>query len=79
MGDLGLSEYCVDISNCSAEDVTARVDRVIAEMDEVKARVGYHVAQFQSRLTLQFDTLFLENSKETHIESEDAFSIGSAR
>jgi polysaccharide pyruvyl transferase WcaK-like protein len=67
MEDMGLSDYCVDISRSDADDLTARADRLIANMDDVKARIGRHVAQYQSLLDSQFDGLFLANA-ETHTE-----------
>lgn len=63
MESLGLSDYCVDISRCDAEDLTARADRLIANMDEVKARIGCNVAQFQLQVNRQFDDLFLKNEE----------------
>src|SRR5262249_51433528 len=62
MEDLGLSEYCLDISRCDAGDLTARADHLLANADEVKARIGKNVAHFQAQLARQFDDLFLESS-----------------
>src|SRR6202035_2763592 len=38
MGDMGLSEYCMDIANCDATGLTASFDRLLANMDDVKVR-----------------------------------------
>lgn len=61
MEELGLSEYCVDIGQCSADDLTARTERLLANAEDVKARIGRSVADFRSQLNRQFDELFLEN------------------
>lgn len=61
MAELGLSDYCVDISQCEAEDLTARADRLLADADAIKAGIAANVARFQAQLTEQFDELFLEN------------------
>ena len=63
MENLGLSDYCVDISRCDVDDLTARADHLIGNMDEVKARIDRRVTQFQSQLNLQFDALFLANEE----------------
>jgi polysaccharide pyruvyl transferase WcaK-like protein len=77
MESLGLSDYCVDISRCDAADLTARADRLIANMDEVKALIDSHVTQFRTQLNLQFDDLFSDNT-EYHAEGL-ACSRGEAR
>jgi polysaccharide pyruvyl transferase WcaK-like protein len=69
MGDMGLSEYCMDIATCDATGLTARFDRLLVNMDDVKVRICRHVAQFQSSLTSQFDCLF-RASPETHTEDQ---------
>ncbi|HEV2573707.1 MAG TPA: polysaccharide pyruvyl transferase family protein [Beijerinckiaceae bacterium] len=65
MNDLGLSDYCVDISRCDADDLKFRADQLIANMDEIKARICMNAAKFQSQLNLQFDALFLPDA-DTH-------------
>jgi len=77
MESLGVADYCIDISRCDAGDLTARADRLIANMDEVKALIGRNVAQFQAQLNLQFDDLFSANTK-SHAEGA-AYSKGEAR
>jgi polysaccharide pyruvyl transferase WcaK-like protein len=68
MDDMGLSEYCVDIATCEADDLTARFDRLLANRDDVKARIRRHVARSQSLLESQFDSLFRANAE---IQTED--------
>lgn len=77
MEDMGLSDYCVDISNCDAGDLAARVDHLVANMDDVRARISGHVVQFQSLLTSQFDGLFAANAETA--ENEHALSVRSVR
>jgi polysaccharide pyruvyl transferase WcaK-like protein len=63
MKDMGLSEYCIGITNCDPEWLTASFDRLIANMDDVKARVRRHVEQCQALLASQFDYLFRASAK----------------
>ena len=58
MAALGLSDYCVDIARCDAEDLTARADQLLANADAIKARIKQSVSDFQEQLTEQFDELF---------------------
>ena len=58
MAALGLSEYCVDIARCDAEDLTARTDQLLANAAEIKARIEQTVSGFRVQLTEQFDELF---------------------
>jgi polysaccharide pyruvyl transferase WcaK-like protein len=74
MKDMGLSEYCVDITKCDAEWLTARFDHMVANMDDVKAGIRRHVDKCQSLLASQFDGLF-----QMHTEGEDITSIRSVR
>jgi polysaccharide pyruvyl transferase WcaK-like protein len=69
MGDMGLSEYCMDIATCDATGLTIRFDRLLGNMDDVKVRILRHVTQFQSRLASQFDCLF-RASPEIHTEDQ---------
>lgn len=63
MHDLDLADYCVDISRCDAADLTARFDRLIANIEDVKERISRKVAEFQSLLDSQYDALFLANAE----------------
>ena len=76
MDDMELSEYCVDIATFDAAGLTARFDRLLANMDDVKARIRRHVAQFQSLLASQFDCLF-RASTETQTEDRHLLSVRS--
>ena len=78
MKDMDVPEYCVDITRCDAEWLTARFDQLVANMDDVKARVRRHVEQYQSLLASQFDALFRPGTN-NHIENEDPPSIRSVR
>ncbi len=70
MEALGLSEYCVDISRCEAEDLTAKAEQMLANADEIRDRIGRNVADLQDMLARQFDELFLgdreDNVKKTN-------------
>jgi polysaccharide pyruvyl transferase WcaK-like protein len=77
MGDMGLTKYCVGISEFDAGDLIARFDNLIADIDDVKARIRRHVECFQSLLVSQFDGLFRTNA-EIHGD-ERVLSIRSAR
>ena len=76
MDDMGLSEYCMDIATCDAADLKERFDRLVANRDDVKARIRQHVAQFQSSLVSQFDCLF-QASPETQTEDQHLISVRS--
>jgi polysaccharide pyruvyl transferase WcaK-like protein len=58
MEDMGLAKYCVDIATFNAADLTTKFDDLLANMDEVKARISRQVAQRQSLLKSQLDLLF---------------------
>jgi polysaccharide pyruvyl transferase WcaK-like protein len=58
MDDAGLSEYCLDISECSAGRLTAMLDRLVENRDEMKFLIRRNVANAQRVLTAQFDGLF---------------------
>ena len=76
MGDMGLSEYCVDIATCDAAGLTARFDHLLVSRDDVKARIRRHVAQSQSLLESQFDCLF-RASDETQTEDQHLLTVRS--
>lgn len=58
MKDLGLSDYCVDITKCDAKDLTAKFDHLVDNMDQVKTRIRLRVEQYQYLLATQFNDLF---------------------
>jgi len=76
MSDMGLSEYCVDIATCDAAGLTARFDHLLANRDDVKARIRRHVAQSRSLLESQFDSLF-RASTETQTEDQHLVTVRS--
>ncbi|MCU1376907.1 MAG: hypothetical protein JWO68_4193 [Actinomycetia bacterium] len=76
MGDIGLSEYCVDITTCDAAGLTTRFDRLLANRDDVQARIRRHVAQSQCLLESQFDCLF-RASTEPQAEDQHLLSVRS--
>lgn len=77
MEDMELSDYCVDISKFDADDLIARFDRLIVDMDGVRARISRHATRSQSQLSSQFDSLFLANAETA--EDKHALSIRSVR
>jgi polysaccharide pyruvyl transferase WcaK-like protein len=78
MDDMGLTRYCVDISELDATDLAARFDHLDANIDDVKARIRRHVAHFQALLTSQFDCLFATNVQ-MRSKDEQVLSIRSER
>ena len=58
MEDWGLSAYCVDIAACDGGRLTAAFERLVANIDDVKHRIGSNVAASQRELDRQFDELF---------------------
>jgi polysaccharide pyruvyl transferase WcaK-like protein len=58
MDDFELSEYCVDIRKFDVDLLTSTFDRLVANMDDIKACVPRKVACYQRELALQFDQLF---------------------
>jgi polysaccharide pyruvyl transferase WcaK-like protein len=74
MNDMELAKYCVSISDCDAGDLIARFDHLVANIDDVKARIRRHVTHFQSLLASQFDGLFRANA-EAHAEDRHVVSI----
>jgi polysaccharide pyruvyl transferase WcaK-like protein len=78
MKDMGLSEYCVDITKCNAEWLTAGLDRLVTNTDDVKRRIRRHVERCQLLLASQFDSLF-QASANTDTKDEDLLPIRSGR
>jgi hypothetical protein len=58
MDDFELSKYCLDIRNLDVDLLTSTFDRLVANMEEIKACVPRKVACYQRELALQFDHLF---------------------
>jgi len=63
MNDMGLSDYCMDIARCDADEMTSRFDRLVDSRGEVKARIRRHVEQCRNLLAAQFDELFQDDAK----------------
>lgn len=74
MRDMGLADYCMDIAAWDADAMTARFDRLVGDMDNVKARIRLHADRSRALLATQFDGLFEEGTK-THTEDERVLSI----
>ncbi|WP_458756100.1 polysaccharide pyruvyl transferase family protein [Afipia sp. TerB] len=77
MADMELSDYCIDISKCDADDLVARFDRLAVNMDGVRARIGRHVARSQSLLDSQFDRLFPVSADAEAAKNKQILSVGS--
>jgi polysaccharide pyruvyl transferase WcaK-like protein len=58
MADFELSEYCVDIRKFDVDLLTSTFNRLVANMDDIKACVPRKVACYQRELALQFNQLF---------------------
>jgi len=58
MTDSGMSGYCLDISECTADRLIRRFDRLVTERSEIKSRIADQVARHQQTLSAQFDGLF---------------------
>ncbi len=78
MKDMGLSQYCVDITKSDADWLTSGFDRLVANRNDVKARIRRHVEQCQAILDSQLDCLF-RASTETQTEDRQLISVRSAK
>lgn len=58
MADLGLSEYCFDIANFSANQLTDAFDSMVSRNVEIKKRMEASLKGFRAQLSAQFDELF---------------------
>jgi len=76
MADMNLSKYCVDIANFTAADLTARVDDLVAHMDDVKAQIRGELAKRRSILDLQFDSLFRPSYEGRKQEESSVLEMG---
>jgi len=61
MNDLGLSEYCVDISTFDFDQLTSTFNRLVENRDDIKARMAKKVTCYQRQLEAQFDQLFCDD------------------
>lgn len=73
MNALGLSKYCVDIRTFNPIDLAGTFASLVDDREEVKLRMAASLARYRSRLTRQFDDLFLRNPDRGMI-SEPIFS-----
>jgi polysaccharide pyruvyl transferase WcaK-like protein len=62
MADFGMSEYCLDIRKSDAELLTSTFARLVANQDEIRARMAAKVAESRQLLADQFDAMFLRQS-----------------
>jgi polysaccharide pyruvyl transferase WcaK-like protein len=62
MEEAGLSDYCIDISQCRAECLMLKFDRIVGDAKEIKVRIRRQVSICQEALRHQFDHLFPETS-----------------
>jgi len=58
MEEAGLSDYCIDISQCRPDSLMLKFDRMVGKPQEVKGRIRDHVLICQGALRRQFDHLF---------------------
>jgi polysaccharide pyruvyl transferase WcaK-like protein len=59
MNDLGLAEYCVrDLRSFDVEGLTATFQALVADQDQIRARMPERLAAYRGRLAGQFDELF---------------------
>jgi polysaccharide pyruvyl transferase WcaK-like protein len=58
MRDLGLEKYCLDISKCDLRMVEDAFLSIVAERDEIKARMAYKAKHYRGALIDQFDDVF---------------------
>ncbi len=62
MADFGMSEYCLDIRKSDAQLLTSTFARLVANQDEIRARMAAKVAESRQLLADQFDAMFLRQS-----------------
>jgi polysaccharide pyruvyl transferase WcaK-like protein len=59
MNDLGLAEYCVrDLRSFDVEGLTATFQALVADQDQIRARMPERLSVYRGRLAGQFDELF---------------------
>jgi polysaccharide pyruvyl transferase WcaK-like protein len=58
MEEAGLSDYCIDISQCRGDSLMSKFDRMVENEEEIKVRIRRQVATCQQALRHQFDHLF---------------------
>jgi polysaccharide pyruvyl transferase WcaK-like protein len=58
MADLGLSEYCLDIDSFDLDLLKTKFDRMVADREQIKARLAETAVQYRTELIRQFDEIF---------------------
>lgn len=58
MADFGMAEYCLDIRRSDAQLLKTTFARLVANQDEIRARMAGKVAESRQLLTQQFDAMF---------------------
>jgi polysaccharide pyruvyl transferase WcaK-like protein len=66
MNDFGLSEYCLDIRAFDSDLLRKTFIRLVANREDIKARMAKTVACYKSALALQFDALFPQELRNTY-------------
>jgi polysaccharide pyruvyl transferase WcaK-like protein len=61
MSDLGLSEYCLDISTFDFDLLTSTFTRLVENRVDIKARMAKKATCYQMQLEAQFDQLFCDD------------------
>jgi len=64
MADFGMAEYCLDIRKSDAQLLKSTFARLIANQDEIRARMASKVAESRRLLAQQFDAVF---SRQAHV------------
>jgi polysaccharide pyruvyl transferase WcaK-like protein len=62
MNDLGLSKYCVDIRECDVNALTEAFTSLVSDRDEIKTLMAKRLGYYRSRLSIQFDELFPQDT-----------------
>jgi polysaccharide pyruvyl transferase WcaK-like protein len=58
MSDLGLSDFCIDISKCDANLLVDRFISLVSHRDEIKSQMATKLTSYRAEISNQFDELF---------------------
>jgi polysaccharide pyruvyl transferase WcaK-like protein len=58
MNNLGMSEYCVDITKLDSNVLTEKFSALVFNRDEIKSRMSDKLTLYRKELSIQFDELF---------------------
>jgi polysaccharide pyruvyl transferase WcaK-like protein len=58
MGDLGLSEFCINLEDCNLDVMAERFNALVDNRDAVRLRMVQKLADYRQQLSSQFDELF---------------------